>query len=61
MRSVDMGGDLRNSVTSLKATLKIILVTMGKWKRRLEKNLVASVDNISEAKRAQVRVGELLG
>jgi hypothetical protein len=26
---------------------------MGKWKRRLEKISMASVDNISEAKRAQ--------
>jgi hypothetical protein len=32
---------------------------MGKWKRRLEKISMASVDNISEAKKHKVRVGEL--
>jgi hypothetical protein len=34
---------------------------MGKWKRRLEKISMASVDNISEAKRAQSEGWRLLG
>jgi hypothetical protein len=54
---------LRNSIsilTSLKATLKIILVIRTEnGSDDLKKISMASVDNISEAKRHKVRVGEL--